>query len=97
MLAWGDSLYLDETGSGVTCHGDSTFGSAELGTDQTAWFDPSVDTQADFQGQPQAALGYGQALQAGNMVCQSQTTGVTCLNLATHKGFFISRESYQLF
>lgn len=44
-----------------------------------------------------AVLNYGEALDAGGVVCVSQQTGVRCTNRATGHGFQVARASYQLF
>ncbi|WP_240630783.1 DUF6636 domain-containing protein [Mycolicibacterium sp. GF69] len=42
-------------------------------------------------------LGYGEAIRAGAMRCESAEAGVTCRDGDEDRGFFLSRESYQLF
>ncbi|MCV7278662.1 hypothetical protein H7J88_03250 [Mycolicibacterium flavescens] len=42
-------------------------------------------------------LPYGEAVRAGAMRCESGEAGVTCRSDDTGSGFFLSRESYQLF
>lgn len=42
-------------------------------------------------------LGYGERSQRGVFFCDSAEAGVTCSNLETGAGFFISRESYRTF
>lgn len=42
-------------------------------------------------------LGYGLASQRGNYRCEVSEQGVTCTNLATSRGFKISRASYDFF
>lgn len=42
-------------------------------------------------------LAYGQALSYGGVVCDSQETGVRCVNRATGHGFRVARASYDLF
>ena len=42
-------------------------------------------------------LEYGQRAQRGKFFCDSAQDGVTCSNLETGAGFFISRESYRIF
>lgn len=44
-----------------------------------------------------AILGYGQSAQRGAFVCDSEQKGVTCHDIDTGHGFFISRESYRIF
>lgn len=44
-----------------------------------------------------ATLGYGQSSRRGPLLCVSSQDGVTCTNTSTGSGFFISRQSYQLF
>ena len=42
-------------------------------------------------------LEYGQRAQRGNFFCDSAKDGITCSDLRTGAGFFISRESYRIF
>ena len=42
-------------------------------------------------------LGYGQRAQRGVNFCDSSEAGITCSNLETGAGFFISRTSYRIF
>lgn len=42
-------------------------------------------------------LQYGQAVSYGGIVCDSQETGVRCVNAASGHGFRVSRASYDLF
>jgi len=42
-------------------------------------------------------LDYGQRAQRGEFFCDSSQAGITCSNLETGAGFFISRESYRIF
>jgi hypothetical protein len=42
-------------------------------------------------------LPYGESMSAGLMRCESAEPGVTCRNTETGRGFFLSRQSYQLF
>ena len=42
-------------------------------------------------------LEYGQRAQRGNFFCDSAQDGITCSDLRTGAGFFISRESYRIF
>jgi hypothetical protein len=42
-------------------------------------------------------LAYGQAVAYGGIVCDSQETGVRCVNRATGHGFRVARASYDLF
>ena len=40
-------------------------------------------------------LRYGQSLRVGDVRCSSQRTGLTCEDLASGHGFFVSRESFR--
>ncbi|WP_237210328.1 hypothetical protein [Rothia nasimurium] len=40
---------------------------------------------------------YGQTVTYGNMVCDSQENGLTCANIVTGQGVFMSREGYRTF
>ena len=42
-------------------------------------------------------LAYGQASEAGPIVCRSSEVGVRCSNILTGHGFIVSRQSYALF
>lgn len=42
-------------------------------------------------------LPYGQAVRAGDLVCESASAGVRCFNEPTGHGFTLSRQSYTLF
>lgn len=44
-----------------------------------------------------AVLGYGERAQRGLFFCDSAEEGITCSNLETGAGFFISRDSYRIF
>ena len=54
----------------------------------------ATDTVADPGLQ---VLQYGQAVSFGGVVCDSQETGVRCVNRATGHGFRVARASYDLF
>jgi serine/threonine-protein kinase PknK len=45
----------------------------------------------------QSALPYGDAIAIGGFRCESEATGVTCSDVTRGSGFFVSRESYELF
>ena len=45
----------------------------------------------------QDKLGYGQALKAGTIRCDSTSTGMRCENTATGHGFIVAKEKYDLF
>jgi hypothetical protein len=42
-------------------------------------------------------LGYGQAVRAGDMICESESAGVRCFNDSSGHGFTLSRQSYNIF
>jgi hypothetical protein len=42
-------------------------------------------------------LAYGDASRAGDFVCTSEQTGMTCVHQPTAHGFLLSRQRYQLF
>jgi len=42
-------------------------------------------------------LAYGSASQRGRFLCESEEAGITCTNVDTGEGFFLSRESYRIF
>lgn len=93
----GGRALIVEDASRVLCAGDSLAGIARQGEAATSWYDPAKDTISNLGGQQQVALGYDQTLRLGDFECRSETKGVTCTNLLTGAGLFISRESYQLF
>lgn len=43
-----------------------------------------------------AVLGYGHGLQIGTTRCVSELDGLTCLQVGTHDGFFVSKHRYAL-
>ena len=43
-----------------------------------------------------ATLAYGSSSQRGRFLCQSAEAGVTCTDVTTGAGFFISRENYRI-
>ena len=51
---------------------------------------------SDAVGDPGRPLGYGQALRAGELVCRSEQSGITCEHLATGHGFTLSRDDVSL-
>lgn len=42
-------------------------------------------------------LDYGSASEVGSFRCESETAGVTCTNVGTGNGFFLSKQSFRLF
>jgi hypothetical protein len=42
-------------------------------------------------------LAYGEAITAGSMRCESVESGMTCRDVGSGRGFWISREGYRLF
>lgn len=97
---WGSTLKLNGT-SALGCTGDTIRPNAQLQNNlypqDIAWWDANRDLSVDSDTGPLAGLPYGQTLQSGSIQCSSESVGVTCTNLDTGSGFFISRESYQLF
>lgn len=43
------------------------------------------------------ALAYGQSIAAGLLRCESATTGMTCTDTETGRGFMLAKEQYKLF
>jgi hypothetical protein len=43
------------------------------------------------------ALPYGQSIQGGLLLCESEESGVTCRDIETGRGFTISKQQYELF
>jgi hypothetical protein len=44
-----------------------------------------------------ATLAYGSSAQRGPFLCESEAAGVTCTDVGTGAGFFVSREDYRIF
>lgn len=75
------------------CTGSWGGGASVSGTEQARLTCVS-DTVAD---PGLRVLGYGQALSFGGIVCDSQETGVRCVNRTTGHGFRVARASYDVF
>jgi hypothetical protein len=75
------------------CAGEYGAGAAVSGTGKGE-LTCVTDTVADPGLQ---VLQYGQAVSYGGIVCDSQETGVRCVNAASGHGFRVSRASYDLF
>jgi hypothetical protein len=58
--------------------------------------DPGGAGVALQDGTPITTLGYGQAASAGSIACVAQDIGVSCWNVHTTHGFFLSRNRYVL-
>ena len=58
-----------------------------------------ADLRERHRGRPRACRcsQYRQAVSYGGVVCDSQETGVRCVNRATGHGFRVARASYDLF
>lgn len=67
-----------------------------LGSDSYGWPESLCISDTVFGGQS-LVLGYGQSVQEGLLRCDSATSGVTCTDVRTGRGFSMSRESYSLF
>lgn len=71
-------------------HGDMI----TVGIEDAASFPCHGDTASD----PDATvLVYGQEISNGRFTCSSATTGITCVSLASRRGFNLSRARYRLF
>ncbi len=95
MLEYGDRATLSNGQAGVSCHGDTMGGMANVGTNQTTgqWFRDGVDkvvTTVDY-GQPAYALGYGRTLRSGSVDCEMAEDGVRCNDQNTGRGFQLQR------
>lgn len=75
------------------CAGDYGAGATVSGAEK-AQLTCATDTVADPDLE---VLQYGQAVSYGGVVCDSQETGVRCVNRATGHGFRVARASYDLF
>lgn len=91
----GSSLSVDRT-AGTSCVGDSIVGKATLGAGLDSWRKPG-DPTVSWDGRTLVALPYGSTLLVGTFRCDSATAGVTCQNVSTGHGFFMSRESIRIF
>lgn len=77
------------------CSKEVDFGQGlTVGMSRRAQFVCAGDTALDPSGRP---LPYGATDKVGAFVCGSATTGVTCTNLRTTHGFFISIQRYRIF
>ena len=50
-----------------------------------------------LNGDSGTTLPYGQSIAAGLLRCESEQAGISCRDIETGRGFFLSRESYELF
>ena len=74
---------------------DLDWGDALQVSDKAA---PALVCHGDTALDPSApVLAYGQRTRPGSIVCKSAEAGVTCTHQPSGRGFFISRERYQLF
>jgi hypothetical protein len=46
---------------------------------------------------PDAVLAYDDSITAGSLRCDSAVAGITCRDVATGSGFFLSRQAYRIF
>lgn len=79
------------------CRGDPPgwmFGGDQWNDD---WFDPARHQRISVDGMSLAALGYGQSMQQGSMVCEVAETGVTCRDQVSGHGFSIARAAHSVF
>lgn len=91
---------LNVTGVEVTSAGAAYFCSGDSGSNpvlntddptSTAWWTKTGWASVKVKGQKLAILPYGKSLVAGDFVCASAKTGVTCGSLTTGKGFRMAR------
>lgn len=73
---------------------DLDYGGLGVGPTGPAAFVCAGDTSLDPSNPP---LRYGQSVQAGQMRCTSEETGITCLSTGSGHGFTVSRATYRLF
>ncbi len=82
-------------GRPADCPSDVDFGQGLIVSGSgPAQFVCAGDTALDPSG---PALDYGQEAQVGSFSCTSRSDGMTCRNLDTGSGFFISRQRYSTF
>ncbi len=95
---YGDGLTLDGGRGALLCASDTMREAAQLSRKpETAWFSSRRDVvvrERDGLG-AMAGLRYGYALRVGAMQCTSSTRGITCRNLVTRHGFWMSRTAYR--
>lgn len=79
------------------CASDTMRDAAALWTARTRWFAKGRDLVVRTTGGRgrQAGLRYGDTLRVGAVQCTSAATGVTCRNLVTRHGFWMSRTAYR--
>lgn len=88
---------LDVTGISVTktvayfCSGDPTAFPATTNTDDVKWWKGTGFPKVKHGGFTLVTLPYGKKLAAGNFVCLSARTGVSCANTVTGRGFRMAR------
>lgn len=98
---WGHSVFLTGDEVGYGCAGDPICLSAtpgitdpcDMGVDRWPlwWFNPGDPTAYSY-GEESAALPYGSSIRVRDLQCTSKKTGMDCANLATGRGFLISRD-----
>jgi hypothetical protein len=91
----GTSLSVGKSGPVPSCISDA-IGDLPSRPEETSWYrsgDPT--TKLPNSTMVLRALPYGSAIQVTGFRCDSQTSGVTCVNTSTGRGFFMSRESYR--
>lgn len=67
------------------------------GTDQVAWHDGTGFPFVNYTGFTLAVLPYGKKIMGGVFICDSESSGVTCANSATSRGFRISMAGPEFF
>jgi hypothetical protein len=55
------------------------------------WWKPTGFPSVKYQGFKLAVLPYGEKLRKGDFLCESEKSGVTCVNLASGRGFTVAK------
>ncbi len=94
---WGIGVYLESTGAGLVCAGDTVAYEAKVGADTTWWNgQPGSQVVPDPRRGELVALSYGATMTMGPISCLSRQDGMHCTDTTTKAGFDVSRESYTL-
>lgn len=94
-LAYGQTFLLSERAR-LGCVGDTVEGVAAPGTPETSWRVRGLDATISVPSGRAVTLGYGSAMEAGDLVCRSRRTALTCTNDRTHASFTLARNDYTI-
>jgi hypothetical protein len=96
--SWGSTLVLEDTAA-AGCVSQGIQDAAimyPMNQGYLSWWRPG-DPRVQKYGSTYAALPYGAALRVGTARCEMETTGVTCTNVRTGHGIFVSQADYGMF